>query len=59
MKYYVVITYQKGNILVKATNKHEAVRICNDEEIDVINVALLSTYCKENKIDEGIVGEIY
>ena len=30
MKFYVVVTYQRGNVLVKAMNKHEAIRICND-----------------------------
>ena len=59
MKFYVVVTYQRGNILVKAMNKHEAIRICNDEELNVINVMLLSTYCRENKVEEGIVGEVY
>ena len=59
MKFYVVVTYQRGNVLVKAMNKHEAIRICNDEELNVINVMLLSTYCRENKIEEGSVGEVY
>lgn len=59
MKFYVVVTYQRGNVLVKAMNKHEAIRICNDEELNVINVMLLSTYCRENKIEEDIVGEVY
>ena len=60
MKFYVVSTYQKGNIIIRARNKNDAIEKCNDDDLDIIDIVLLSTYYNKNYCDEAmIIGEIY
>lgn len=60
MKFYVVSTYQKGNIIIRARNKNDVIEKCNDDDLDIIDIVLLSTYYNKNYCDEAmIIGEIY
>ena len=60
MKFYIVSTYQKGNIIIRARNKNDAIEKCNDDDLDIIDIVLLSTYYNKNYCDEPmIIGEIY
>ena len=44
----MVTTTQRGDIIIRARNKQEVLDLCNDENLDVMNISLLATYCNED-----------
>ena len=57
MRFYMVTTTQRGDIIIRARNKQEVLDLCNDENLDVMNISLLTTYCNDNYGDEAVILE--
>ena len=57
MRFYMVTTTQRGDIIIRARNKQEVLDLCNYENLDVMNISLLATYCNDNYGDEAVILE--
>lgn len=55
MRFYMVTTTQRGDIIIRARNKQEVMDLCNDENLDVMNISLLATYCNDNYGDDAVI----
>lgn len=44
MKLYLATTYQRGNVIVRAKNKYDAIQFLIDNECDVYSIESLNKY---------------
>lgn len=47
MKYYMVNTYQTGNIIVRAKNRTDVIEYLNSLDLDVYSISTLNAYCND------------
>lgn len=55
MRFYMVTTTQRGDIIIRARNKSEVLELCNDENLDVLSISLLATYCNNTYGDDAVI----